>query len=130
MSDDEARALSPLTLAFVGDAVHTAYIRTRLVSQGDNKAQALHREASRYVNAAAQSRVAHELAEELSEEESAVYKRGRNAKSATVPKHADVADYRHATGFEALIGYLFLAGKTGRMEELLARSYEIINEGE
>ena len=119
-------AYSPLVLAYIGDAVHATYIRCRLIEKMDKKVNDLHKLSSGYVKASAQSKVILELMAELTEEEIAVYKRGRNAKSATVPKNADVVDYRHATGFEALIGYLYIEKREERLNFLLSRSFEII----
>ncbi len=126
MSFESPKSYSPLALAYIGDSVHTMYIRSRILEAGDRKVNELHRLCSIFVKAGAQSRVIIKLLDELSEEEEAVYKRGRNAKSYTVPKNADVTDYRHATGFEALIGYLYISKDKERLEYLLNRSYEII----
>lgn len=126
ISFESPKSYSALGLAYIGDSVHTTYIRSRILSMGDKKVKELHKLCSGFVKASAQSRVILELMKELTEEEEAVYKRGRNAKSYTVPKNADVTDYRHATGFEALIGYLYVSKKGERLEYLLRRSYEII----
>ncbi len=126
ISFESPKSYSPLALAYIGDAVHTMYIRSRILETGDKKVNELHKLCSFFVKANAQSRVILKLLGELTEEEEAVYKRGRNAKSYTVPKNADVTDYRHATGFEALIGYLYLSKDVERLEYLLDRSYEII----
>ena len=123
---ENPKSYSPLALAYIGDSVHTMYIRSRILETGDKKVNELHKLCSFFVKANAQSRVILRLLSELTEEEEAVYKRGRNAKSYTVPKNADVTDYRHATGFEALIGYLYLSKEKERLEYLLNRSYEII----
>ncbi len=126
ISFESPKSYSPLALAYIGDAVHTMYIRSRILETGDKKVNELHKLCSFFVKANAQSRVILKLLSELTKEEEAVYKRGRNAKSYTVPKNADVTDYRHATGFEALIGYLYLSKDVERLEYLLDRSYEII----
>ncbi len=123
---ENVKSYSPLALAYIGDSVHTLYVRTRIMAMGDKKASDLHKLCSRFVRAKAQSDAIHALMPELSEEEEAVYKRGRNAKSYTVAKNADVTTYRHATGFEALIGYLYLSKNEERLRFILDRSYEII----
>lgn len=109
----------PLVLAYVGDAVYDLYIRQYLVSLGNLKPHELHRRAAKYVSAKAQSSILHDLLPALSEEEIDIVKRGRNAKSGTQPKHTDVVQYRQSTGFEALIGYLFLCGKRERLQFIL-----------
>lgn len=123
---ENVKSYSPLALAYIGDSVHTLYIRTRIMAAGDKKVNELHKICSRFVKAKAQSDAIHALLPILTEEEEAVYKRGRNAKSYTTAKNADVTTYRHATGFEALIGYLYLCKNNERLNFLLDRSYEII----
>lgn len=123
----ESSKYAPLTLAYIGDSVHTLFVRERVIGQSDKKVHELHILTSRYVKASAQAKAIHILLPELNEEEEAIYKRGRNAKSATVPKKAIVSDYRAATGFEALIGALYIDKKKERLNEILARSMEIIN---
>ena len=124
---DSVKSYSPLALAYIGDSVHTLYIRSKIMAKGDRKVNELHKLCSAFVKAKAQSDVIHALLSELTEEEEAVYKRGRNAKSYTVAKNADVTTYRHATGFEALVGYLYLSKNEERLSYILSRSYEIIN---
>lgn len=89
-------------------------------------ANKIHIKAIKYVKAKSQAYIMHQIEEILTEEEMAVYKRGRNAKSATVPKNADVRDYRMATGFEALVGYLYLIGDKERLELIFNKSIEVI----
>ena len=114
---DEARMLNPLQLALVGDGVYEVFIRNYILSSNSElSAHKMHKEAIGYVKAKSQSLAMHKLEDELTEEELYIYKRGRNTKSATVPKNADVRDYRMATGFEALVGYLYLTGNTERLE--------------
>lgn len=110
----DVRAYSPLTLAFIGDTIFDLIIRTLVVEKSNRPAQILHKEAVRFVNAATQARLAELLQNELTDEELAVYKRGRNAKSATTAKNASVQDYRKATGLEALLGYLYLSDRLQR----------------
>ncbi len=108
---------SPLVLAFIGDDVFDLIIRTLLVEEANEPVNTLHKKASGIVKAASQKLIYEAIADELTEEEEGVYRRGRNAKSNTMAKNASVSEYRSATGFEALIGFLFLAG---RMERVLS----------
>ncbi|MBL1229372.1 Mini-ribonuclease 3 [Enterococcus sp. BWB1-3] len=113
--------LNGLALAYVGDAIYEIYIRDYLVSEGQTKPNVLHRTATNYVSAKAQASLMQGMLSEgkLSEEEELIYKRGRNAKSHTSAKNADITTYRVATGFEALMGYLHLMKRTERLEELI-----------
>ena len=104
----EIQEYSPLTLAYIGDGIYELLIRTLVVNEGNKPVQKLHKETSALVQASAQSKMMRRLQEELTEEEHAVYKRGRNAKSVSPAKNQSVTDYRRATGFEALMGYLYL----------------------
>ncbi len=116
---------APLVLAYIGDAVYEVYVRTRvLAAKPDVSAHVLHKESIHYVSAHSQSESIHHIEQMLTEEEMRVYKRGRNAKSYTSPKHADLIDYRHATGFEALVGWLYLSSKTERLEEIMCAAFE------
>ena len=115
----DARAYSPLTLAYLGDAVYEIIIRSIVVSQSNAPVQKLHKRSSDLVKASAQAGIIKKIEDMLSEDELAVYKRGRNAKSYTVAKNASMTDYRMATGFEALMGYLFLQGQMERILELV-----------
>ena len=128
LTPPEARSYSPLALAFIGDAVYEAFIRTKILLQANTSANKLHKACTTFVKASAQSMAMKLLTEKLTEEETAVYKRGRNAHSATVPKHADLMDYRIATGFEALIGYLYLTAQSERLNALMEEAYTIITE--
>ena len=119
LPDQDIRTVSPLTLAYVGDAVYELVVRSLLVGRGNCPVSRLHHEATRLVRAGAQAQMLHTLEPLLTPEEEAVYKRGRNAHSPTMAKHATVTEYRHATGFEALIGYLYLTGQTERMLTLI-----------
>lgn len=114
--EQNPKLLSPLTLAFLGDAVYELCVRQRVVAEGNRPVNDMHRKAVKLVNAAAQSDAFERISGALTEEELAVYKRGRNAISS--PKHAALADYRRATGVEALFGYLYLKGETERIGEL------------
>jgi ribonuclease-3 family protein len=126
-SKDEARMLNPLQLAIIGDGIFEVFIRNYILTQNTAlSANKIHVKAIGYVKAKSQSYIMHEMEEILTDEEEAVYKRGRNAKSATVPKNAEVRDYRMATGFEALVGYLYLTGNKERLEFIFNKSIEII----
>ena len=113
--ETDVRAYSPLTLAYIGDAVYDVIIRTVVVERANRAANELHKRTVKYVQAGVQAAMIEALLEELTEEEVAVYKRGRNAKSYTSAKNASIQDYRKATGFEALIGFLYLTGQTARV---------------
>lgn len=117
--DVDLRNYSPLTLAFLGDCVFDLIIRTVIVERGNRAPESLHKKKSAVVKAQTQARMAESILESLSEEELSVYKRGRNAKSYSVAKNASVSDYRRATGFEALLGYLYLQDKEDRVIELV-----------
>ena len=117
------REYSPLALAFIGDAVYEVFVRARVLAEANTSANTLHKKAIAYVKASAQARAAKALIDTLNEDELAAFKRGRNAKSATVPKNADLTDYRYATGLEALFGYLYLSGKSERLNELMMMAY-------
>lgn len=123
-SEVDIRTYSPLTLAYIGDAIYDLIIRTVVVERANRPANNLHKMTIRYVNAGTQAQMARVLEEELSEEEAAVYHRGRNAKSYTTAKNASVAEYRMATGLEALFGYLYLKGKTDRLLMLVRLAFE------
>ena len=113
-----ASEYSPLNLAYIGDAVFEIFVRNKLLESGNAHVNKLHKRATKYVKAEAQSVMYHKLTEVLTEEEMAVLKRGRNAKSFTKAKNASVVAYRHATGVEALFGYLFIKGEVDRLSEL------------
>lgn len=122
----EAKQLNPLVLAFIGDAIYEVFVRTYLVDKNrDMSVHKLHVKAVSYVKAHAQSEFIKIIEERLTEDEIAIYKRGRNSKSGTVPKNADVQEYRSATGFEALIGYLYITEQTERLNYLLNSIVEI-----
>lgn len=125
-SKDEARGLNPLQLALIGDGAYEVFIRNYILSNNTSLlANKLHRAAINYVKAKSQADIMHAIEEELTEEELYIYKRGRNTKSATVPKNADVRDYRMATGFEALVGYLYLINNVERLEFIFNKSIEV-----
>ncbi|MGD8400213.1 MAG: ribonuclease III domain-containing protein [Bacillota bacterium] len=114
--------LSPAVWAYVGDAVYELYIRNQLVMGGPNKTKTLHKRAITMVRASFQANLAAQLEPFLSEVEADILRRGRNVKSGHIPVSSDPITYRHSTAFEALIGYLYLSGQTGRMVELLRQA--------
>lgn len=119
LTPEGARNLSPVVLAFVGDAVYSLYVREKLVLGTDFKTGMLQKLSSRQVSAKGQSELIERLLPALTEEEADIFRRGRNAKKSTRSKHASVGEYNRSTGFEALIGYLYLTGRHERIEELL-----------
>ena len=119
---------SPLALAYMGDAVYEVLIRTRVMNRGSMQVNKMHKKSASLVKAEAQARLIQSLQEELTEEETAVYKRGRNAHSASSAKNASIRDYRMATGFEALVGYLYLTGQYERLLKLVHDGLERIGE--
>lgn len=124
MSEINPSVLSPLVLAYIGDGVYELYVRNKLIEQFPTTPPSkLHKLSSAHVKAHAQSISMRTLEPMLTEKELSVYKRGRNAKSPTVPKNADVADYRRATGFEALMGYLYLNKEESRLLELMETAF-------
>jgi len=126
-TEEEAGSYSPLVLAFTGDAVFELAVRTMLVRRGNARPNDLNKKKNRYVKAQAQSAMMGTLEALLSQKEEEIYRRGRNAKSFTMAKNATMADYRRATGFEALMGYLYLSGQTERMYELMAAGIDAVS---
>jgi ribonuclease III family protein len=126
----DEKQLNSLALAYMGDAVFEVYVRRHLLQAGTVRPHRLHVEATKYVSAKAQSRVLYFFLEEkfLTEEELAVVKRGRNAKSGSVPKNTDVVTYRHSTAFEALMGFLYLGGKIERLEEVIKAAFDYVED--
>lgn len=117
--------LAPLALAYIGDGVYELFVRTRVIEENENMpAHKLHKKTVQYVKARSQSQSITAMLPRLTEEEEAIFRRGRNAKSHTVPKNANLMDYKRATGFEALIGYLYLSGDSDRLNELMNIAYE------
>ena len=120
----DLRTFSPLTLAYIGDCIYEVVIRTILVHDGNAPVNKLHKRASNLVKASAQKEIYQKIREELTEEEMSVFKRGRNAKSFTSAKNATIGEYRIATGFEALMGYLYLDNRMNRLIELVKKGLE------
>ncbi|HHX55633.1 MAG TPA: ribonuclease III [Clostridiales bacterium] len=119
ISGINVNTLSPLALAFIGDGVYDLVIRTMVVEQGNAPVNNMHKKSSDLVKASAQARLYKDIKDELTTNEIAVFKRGRNAKSKTYAKNASKSNYRIATGFEALIGYLYLTNDFPRILELI-----------
>jgi ribonuclease-3 family protein len=122
VSHTDVNQYSPLVLAYIGDSVYEVFIRTLLVSKGNAPVYKLHKQSVTFVKAKAQSDIIHSIMDKLTEEEQEIVRRGRNAKSGTIPKNADVAEYKYATGFETLMGYLYLKKDYGRLTEILKMS--------
>ena len=127
IAKQDLRTYSPLTLAYIGDGIYDLVIRSIVVERANRPANKLHKTVVRYVNAGTQAQMIMALEEELTEEEKAVYHRGRNAKSYTSAKNASIADYRKATGLEALFGYLYLQGEMDRLLMLVRLAFEKMN---
>lgn len=122
----EAERLPPLVLAYIGDAFFNLFVRANLLHFEQNKVRVLHSHGARMVSATLQARALKEVEPALSEAEQDIVRRGRNAKS-TVPKSASVGDYRSSTGFEALLGYLYLNGNEARLAELAEQAFVVIS---
>lgn len=123
----DLQKVSMQTLAFIGDAVYNLYIKMYLSSISNEKTGKLHVESIKYISAAGQAKVIDNILNDLSEEEINIYKRGRNTNIQNVSKNVDVVRYKKATGFEALIGYLYLTKNINRLEEIIKKSIEITN---
>ena len=121
----DVRTYSPLTLAYIGDAVYDLIIRTVVVARANRPANELHRIAVKYVSASAQALIVQALMDEFTEEEQSVYRRGRNSKPHTMAKNASAGDYLKATGFEAVLGYLYLSDRMDRVLELVKKGTEL-----
>lgn len=124
VTEVDIRTYSPLTLAYIGDGIYDLVIRSIVVGEGNTKASQLHQHTSHLVKAHSQSAMMEYILPVLNEEEETAYRRGRNAKSPTMAKNATMGDYRRATGFEALMGYLYLSDRFERMLDLIAIGLE------
>lgn len=122
LDEVQIRMLNPLSLAYIGDAVHEMFVRTYVISHYSGSINKLNKMVVSMIKATAQAEAIRHLEADLTQEELTVYKRGRNAKSLTVPKNTSVGIYRSATGFEALLGYLYLQGQEDRLIQLVAQS--------
>ena len=121
----EVKLMPPLVWAYVGDSVYELLIRTYLVNNTKMNPHKLHVEAIKYVKAKAQAELLEKLQEYLTDEEKDIVRRGRNAENHHLPKNANIADYSHATAFEALIGYLYLSKQDDRLKEIFNKIFEI-----
>lgn len=122
--------LSPLVLAYIGDAVYELYVRLLIVARGTGKMKDLHHKAVSFVKAETQAGILKEIEPMLSPHERDIVRWGRNAKSGQAPKKAQVLDYRHSTGFEALLGYLYLTGRHDRLSQIMAHIEKLMAERE
>lgn len=126
MANKNTEFMNTTVLAYLGDAVYEVYVRKHVIDTGQVHANRLHTSAVRYVKAAAQARIIREVFDELPEAQQALVKRARNKKSATKAKNADPIDYKWATAFEALVGYLYLEERTEELDALFIRAKDII----
>ncbi len=126
----DADSYSPLVLAYMGDCVYDLIIKSMVVSRGNKQVHRLHEETSSYVQASAQSQMMRAMQPRLTEEEHAIYRRGRNTRSVSAAKNQTITDYRRATGFEALVGYLFLKKRYARLMELVKIGLDSLEEKE
>lgn len=130
LTQQDVKQLNALALAYMGDAVLEQRIREHLLLQGRVKPNTLHKEATKYVSAKAQSMIVYRMIEEhfLTEEEQAVFRRGRNAKSGSIPKNTDVRTYRNSSGFEAVLGSLYLSKQHDRANEIIDYAIQIVEQ--
>lgn len=124
MNKRDARNLSPLVLAYVGDAVYELFIRTVMIREY-KKVNDLHENTVKFVKASSQAEILRKLKKQLTSEERDIARNARNTKVNSVPKNADIADYHYSTGFEALLGYLYLTGQSERLNEILIAAYQL-----
>ena len=122
----DVKEVNVKTLAYIGDVVYELYIREHVISNSHEQVNKLHKKTIKYVSAKAQAKIVEIVHDELSDEEKDIIRRGRNADANTVPKNTDVVTYKIATGFEALIGWLYLSKQETRLKEIINRSVEII----
>jgi ribonuclease III family protein len=130
MAMTNVKQMKSLALAYMGDSVYELYVRHHLLEKGDIQPQHLHKKAIQFVSAVSQAGVVKVWQEEnvLTEEEEGVLRRGRNAKSGSVPKSTNVQTYRYSTAFEAVLGFLYLSGQTERLEILIKHAIKIVEE--
>ncbi|WP_101847071.1 Mini-ribonuclease 3 [Halobacillus sp. Marseille-P3879] len=130
MTFSNVKQMKSLALAYMGDGVYELYVRRHLLEQGQTRPEQLHRAAVRFVSAKSQAEVVRAWQEQglLTEEEEGVLRRGRNAKSGTVPKNTDVQTYRYSTAFEAVLGFHYLSGNEERLEELIGSAIALVEE--
>lgn len=128
LTEEQVRMMNPVKLAYIGDAVYELYVRMYVINTEKRAVHMLNKKTVSFVNAGAQAAAAKSLQEILTEQEWMVLKRGRNQKSLKPPKNANIGDYKYATGFESLIGYLYLMGQTDRVREVVIHSVKLIEE--
>jgi ribonuclease-3 family protein len=124
LGEMDVKMLNPLVWAYIGDAVYEVYVRSHIISEGIKNAKDLHRASIKYVKASEQSKILEGINSSLSEEEQNIVRRGRNTKTHHIPKNAEVIDYRMATAFECLIGYLFLMKRYDRLDEIMKNIFK------
>lgn len=128
MKETDPAEYSPLALAYIGDSIYDLVIKSLVMNEGNRQVQKLHQRTSSFVQAKTQSRMMRQMQQHLSEEEHSIYKRGRNAKSVSPAKNQSVTDYRRATGFEALLGYLYLKKDWKRLLDLVKLGLDSLEE--
>ena len=126
----QVRMMNPLVLAYVGDTVYDLFVRTYLIHAYDVSVHQLHKKSISFVKAGSQSETLHHIDDLLTEDEKTIVRRGRNAKSGSIPKNADVTQYRWATGFESLLGYLYLTGQEERLVEIMGYALDDKQKGQ
>ena len=124
------RSVSPLSLAYIGDAVYELYVRSYIMHDVNMPVAKLHKASTQYVSARAQAKIYHKIKDNLTEEETEVFKRGRNAHSYTSAKNTDIIDYRISTGLEALIGYTYIKKDEARLKEIISMCIESVHDDE
>ena len=125
----DVKRMKPLALAYIGDTIFDLYIRSRIVLTKEEAPNLMHTEAVQFVKAGSQAQMMKLILDDLTEEETEAFKRGRNQKSLTVPKNANLFDYKWATGFEALFGYLYVVGQEERLYELMKSATDRFEKG-
>ena len=128
LSEEQVRMMNPVKLAYIGDVVYELHVRLYVINVEKRAVHMLNKKTVSFVNASAQANAARSLEEILTEQEWTVLKRGRNQKSLKPPKNANIGDYKYATGFESLIGYLYLMGEMDRVREVILHSINLIEE--
>lgn len=126
---EQPHLLSPLVLAYIGDAVYELSVRTHIVARGFARTDKIHSEAVKYVCANTQAGIMRSIQGMLTEEEAGIARRGRNAKSGHVPKGSCVTSYRISTGLECLVGYLYLKGNLERLTEIMEKAFDLVENG-
>lgn len=130
LTEQDIRMMNPIKLAYLGDAVYEMYIRTYIINNFKGNVNYLNKNTVKYVRASAQASIVKTLESKFSEQEMTIVKRGRNQKSISVPKNASITEYKLATGFESLIGHLYLTGSTERIYEIIKMGIEVIESQE